>query len=692
MQRLKTILQSKAFIVLSLIFLICYVIFFTKIVKYKSHYNIQDTNLVGTIINYKIDGDKLSIVLKAKEKVQINYYISSLEEKKFWQKNMKFGILIRLSGTFKVPYNNTIPNTFNYKKYLYNNKIYYTFLADKIEIEDNRVSILYKIKNAINKRITSFDDAKEYMQAFILGNNDYIDESTYQLYKINGVTHLFAVSGMHISFLVEFIKKVLKKIKIRENIIELIILIFLLFYNFLVGFSASVVRASLLFFFLLINKKTNLKLNNLMVLYLLFLILLIIQPFYIYNIGFLYSYITSFGLILFSSKIKGNYWQKTLLVSLIAFLFSLPITLLYFYEFNFLTILNNIIIVPIVSVILFPLSLLTFIFPFLEIFLKWGFELLESINLILGYIKLEIVVPKINVLFIVIYYALLFLIFEKGFKYVMEIILLISCYKLSVYLDFNSYVYFLDVGQGDSSLIISANRKDVILIDTGGVITYEKDDWQKRNSNFNLTDNIVLFLKSLGITKLDLLVISHGDFDHLGYGLDLVDKLEIKQMMFNDNSYNNNELTLAKKSKKIIKDKYIGKNVLMNNINDLITENENDSSLVLNIKLDNFNLLYMGDAPKKVENEVMKKYDIHTDILKIGHHGSNTSSSLEFLKMVNPKISIISAGRGNRYNHPHQETLDNLKKLNLQYYTTKEEGTIQLVLKKEIKKIIFYTP
>ena len=127
------------------------------------------------------------------------------------------------------------------------------------------------------------------------------------------------------------------------------------------------------------------------------------------------------------------------------------------------------------------------------------------------------------------------------------------------------------------------------------------------------------------------------------------------------------------------------------NLNNQIKEDENDSSLVLYFKIYNLSFLIMGDAGLKIEDEILKRYNLNNiDVLKVGHHGSKTSTGSNFIKALNPKFSIISVGRNNRYNHPHQEVLNNLK--NTQIYRTDEDGTIMFKIKKEKFKIKTYSP
>ena len=691
MPKLKIILQSKYFIGITLIFVCLYVLVFTKLITYKTNIDINSTLLEGEILNYSIDGDKLSLTIKSIEKVVATYYFTSLEEKNSVSLQIAIGAKIKLEGKYSIPYNNTIPNTFNYKKYLYNNKIYVTFQASDLSII-NEVSLMNKIKNKFINKIEEIEGANSYLYAFVLGETDYIDNDVYQTYQKNGVTHLFAVSSSNISLLVLILNKFLQKMKVKEIICDIIVVLFLGFYVFMIGFSASVVRGSLLFVFLLINKRLSLKLDTIIVLYLVFLVLIIINPFYVYDLGFVYSFTTSLGLILFSKKIVGNYIMKLIKVSFIAFLFSMPITLYNFYEINLLTVINNIIIVPLVSVILFPLTILTFVFPFLDFLLAFGVNVLESLNEWLDKLSIMMIVPKVNMLFIIFYYLAIYLVYKKSWKYFLVIFMIIFIYKTLPYLDNNNYIYFLDVGQGDASLIVGNNRSYAIMVDTGGKVSYEKEEWRIRDKEFKTINNIITFLKSLGINKLDLLIVTHGDFDHIGEGTLLVNKFKVDKVIFNHDNYNDLELNLIKvlEKKKIkyyqnIDNLNIGDNEIYF-LNYKMYDNENDNSNIIYVKLDNIKLLLMGDAGINVESDLLDKYNFDDiSILKVGHHGSKTSSSKNFITNISPKYGVISVGRNNRYGHPNKEVLDNLDEAII--YRTDYHGTIVFKVKNNKLKI-----
>ena len=313
--------------------------------------------------------------------------------------------------------------------------------------------------------------------------------------------------------------------------------------------------------------------------------------------------------------------------------------------------------------------------------------MLEELSSFLNIFAINLTVPKINMLYIFIYYIIIYLIYKYHLKHVVFLIILTLIYKVQPYLDGNSYVYFLDVGQGDSAVIVGNNLRYAIMIDTGGTISYEREEWEKRNKNFDNANNIITFLKSIGITKLDLLVGTHGDMDHLGYATKIIEKVKVKNIWLNNNKTNDLEQAILSK----INQNNFSK-LKMINLNEMVNEDENESSLVLYFKIDQVKILMMGDVPKSVERRIIEQYDFSLDILKIGHHGSKTSSDKSFLAKYNPQYAIISSGRNNRYNHPAPETIETLQELNISYFNTQDKGTIVYTIKDKIKKVNFFPP
>ena len=693
MKRLKIILQSNVFYIFLCIIALIYSLIFTKLIKYESVYDLNETYLEGKIIDFNIDGNKLDLMISGKEKVNATYYIKKEVEKDYLVENILVGSSIKLNGEFTEPISNTIPNTFNYKKYLYNKKIYRIFNITNYELDD-KITFFYKLKNMIIKRINSNDDLSPYFKTFILGDKRELSLNEYTNYQTNGVSHLFAISGMHISLFSLLLFFVLKKINVTEKKSFILVFGFLAFYAFLTGFPASIVRALVFMLFLNLNKFLGLQITNIKCLLLTIASILLFNPFMLYDLGFQYSSITVLSLLLCADYIQGNYFIRTFKVSIMAFIFSMPITLYNFYEINLLSPFVNLLFVPFISYIVYPLVLLNFIFSFLTPITLIVLKFLTLINSFSASLNLFVLnIPKLSFIVVILLYILL-LIFIKTKRKIFLVIafVLIFMYKVKPLMDSSTYIYFLDVGQGDSTVVILPHQKKVIMIDTGGELTFKQEEWMERKRKYKKSTNTISFLKSLGIKTIDSLILSHGDADHMGEAINLVKNINVKNIMFNCGSYNNLEKNLiAVLAKKRIRNESCIKELNIDNnklyfLNNKEYGNENDNSSVIYAKLNNHKLLFMGDAGVEVEEDLINKYNlVDIDVLKVGHHGSKTSSGKVFIDETNPKYSIISVGKNNRYGHPNSDVLDSLK--NSQIYRTDMDGSVMFKIKNDKLKI-----
>ena len=683
MQRLKIILQSNIFYLILITSSIIYVFYFTKIKKYNSIYDNNQKEVVGIISKIIINDDNIKLTLKSNEDIIVTYYYKSKEE----INNLKLGLKVKVFGELKKPLNNTIPNIFNYKNYLETKKIYYLFTAKDFDIVDNNISFLYRIKNYLIDRCNKIDSLG-YIKSLVLGIND-IDEEIDNIYKVNGIMHLFAISGMHISLLSSLLLKLLKKFIKNNDLIMIVIIIFLILYSMLIGFTPSVTRSLYMYILLNINKRFKLNISNLKIIILVIIIMILYNPFYIYDIGFLYSISTSLGLIIYSKSInKSNKIISLFKISLIANIFSLPITINNNYQINILTLVINILVVPLVSYIIYPLCLLALFIPLIYSILKIGIIILELISKLFYKIKfLIIIMPKMNIAIIITYYFFLLLIIKYNkriFKLFLFLVLIFN--KYSYLFDNNAYIYFFAVGQGDSSLIVSSKHKEVILIDTGGLF-----------ANYYPIENIINFLKSIGITKINYLILTHGDYDHMGYSSYLINNYKVKNVIFNNGTFNDLELELIdilyKKNITYYQSlEYLNiANSKLYFLNKEIYNNENDNSSVLYLKLSNYKFLFMGDASINVEDKLIKTYSLNDiDVLKVGHHGSKTSSSKNFINYINPKYSIISVGKNNLFGHPNREVLKILEQSEI--FRTDKNGSIEFKITKENLLVKYYLP
>lgn len=676
MKKLKNILQCNYIFYILLVLSLIYSFIFINFIIVKSEYKDSDKNLYGTVIDYKKSKDKTTIWVKGKEKVLVNYYSDT---------NVSYGDYIYVYGVFKKPKENGNFNLFNYKRYLLSNKINYVVTASKITIIKKNDNVFYTLKNNLLKKIESANRSKGYILAFLYADKSLIEKDIYTKYQKIGVSHLFAVSGMHVSLISIVLLKLLNKIKERKRYI--IVSIFLSIYLFLTNFTISMVRATFQFILFFINKSFKLNIDNSNLVILLFSILVIINPYNIYNIGFLFSFIISFTLIRCSKLIKGKFIIKSLKISLISFFSSMPVLINNFFEVNFLGIILNIIYIPFVSYILFPLSLVTVLFPSLDNILYMFISYFEKITVFFSNIKfLSFSICKMNIFLIIIYYIIFIYILKRKKKLIYKIIIVIISliFLINNGRIVNNEVSILDVGQGDSSLIRLKNKN--ILIDTGG------------NINYDISKNILIpYFKSVGIKKIDYLVLTHGDYDHMGEAINLVENFKVEKVIFNCGLYNDleNELIEVLDKKKIkyyscIKELNIDNNKLYF-LQTKEYDNENDNSNVIYSELNVYKFMFMGDASVTTEKEIMNKYNLpDIDVLKVGHHGSKTSSSKEFINVINPEYSIISVGKNNRYGHPNKEVLENLE--NSKIYRTDLDGSIMFKIKNNKLKIETCSP
>ena len=674
MQKLKIILQSNIYLILMIIVILF--AFFRNNFKNEKNSLLDIKVIEGVVKSIKKEDDKLTFIIKSDRLVLCNYYINKTID-------VKLGDKVKVYGNINKPNNNTVFNNFNYKKYLKYKNIYFIMSLDKIEKISENNNIFYEIKNLLINRINSFEQS-DYLYTFILGNKDYLNDEVYNSYKNNGIVHLFCISGTHITLLIGLVLFIFNKIKLNIKLSYFLIFIFLLFYMFLTDYGASVLRSGLFFILLGLKKLNYLKLNVIDIFYLMVIILLIYDYNLLFNIGFLYSTSITYALLISKRLIKGNYFKKVFIISFISTLVSFPITINNFYEINLIGIFYNIIFVPIVSFLVTPLAFIVMLFPFLEFLLIFLIVFIENISLFLNEFQLNLIVPKLNIVYIILYYIFLYLFLTKNNKYIFFIFLLIIIIKIIPIIDSNYYVYFVDVKQGDSSLIKYKNK--LIMIDSGGLISFSE------NNNYKVSDNTLTLIKSLGYKSIDYLILTHGDYDHMGEAINLVNNFKVEKVIFNCGEYNDLEQELIKvlHKKKIpyyscIKELNIDDNKLYF-LNNKDYGNENDNSSVIYTELNKHKFLFMGDAGVEVEDDLIDKYNLNNiDVLKVGHHGSKTSSSKSFIDKINPKYSIISVGKNNRYGHPNNSVLDNLEDSKI--YRTDLDGSIMFKIKDNKLKI-----
>lgn len=531
-----------------------------------------------------------------------------------------------------------IKNTYNsFYNYLNKKAVNYQVDYYKLYVLENDKKCNELIMDSLlsNKSEVS----KSYLKLILFNIKDDNNLEFYTTFSVYFLTYLIAVSGFHIRVLLSFFKKLFHNNSIGYFVV--------CFYLYLLDFSISSYRAFLCYLSKKFVKKNNFDVSNNDIISLVGSVFLIINPSIMFSNSFIFSFLTTFVLEIFML-----YSKKSFVLSFYVYLINIPLILLNYHKLNVSTLFFS-------SVLSLPISFL-YVFSFLFLFLDKFYLLYEMvINLFIrsfGFFNrfnLVLVFGKPSIVFIIVYYVFLLLFFvykekKSNFKFLHLFFVVLSLfYQYSIPLiNGNEQVYFLNVGQGDCTVFIIPNSKKAVLLDTGG----------NKYSDVAVS-KIIPFLESKGVNEIEKVVITHDDYDHNGALSSLKDNFVVKEVI---DVSNINSVSIGNK---------VFKNL---NISDL---RDNDGSLVLYGGYAGYDLLLMGDASKKVESNIVDMID-NVDIIKIGHHGSSSSSGEKFLSEINGKIAIISVGLNNSYGHPDKVVLDNLNKHGYIIFRTDKNNNI----------------
>jgi len=628
------------------------------------------------------------------------------------------GNLILVRGIINIPESSRNPGAFNYRLFLKKNNIYATMNAKGIGIDilkkDNFnffQRFIYNTKIKIEKiYITSMPerDAKFIISIF-LGNN-LLDEDTQSQFRDIGISHITSVAGMHVAIITGFILYLLGIFNIKRYSI-FVVLPVLLFYGFITGGRPPVIRAIIMAAMFLAGPFFNKENNSINSISFAAFIILLFKPLMIYDVGFQLSFIATLSIIyfykIFKNKLKflNPKIKDIAALTLSAQLGTVPLTMYYFHYFSLIAVLSNIVIVPLVNIaVIFGfLSFLSgLIVPYVAYIINYAnipiIELILTLSEFFNsfsYASINTIIPPL--LLILIYYFIIIVGISSINKNTKTIIYIASFSIVSAFILYNIVipknleVIFIDVGQGDSTFIKTPNGK-AFLIDGGGSLGFS-------NQKFDIGNDIVLpFLLYKGVIKLNAVFISHTDIDHVGGILSLIDQIKIDRIFIGEQKVKDEnfkkliELTDKKKIPVYFLRK--GDKVKIDNLeffilhpSSFIEENPiNNNALVFKMVYKDVSFLFTGDIEKPAE-KVLKDLDIEAQILKVPHHGSNTSSTKDFIQKVNPKICIIQVGK-NSYGLPNKEVINFLEERS-KVYRNDINGAI--IIKSNGKKIFIDT-
>jgi len=565
-------------------------------------------------------------------------------------------------------------------------------------------SILFKNKKREIKK------ERVMIEALLLGNRKKLDNFTKESLISTGIFHLIAISGLHIGIIAFLIFYILKLFKLNRRVILISTGIFLLLFLFLSGIKISALRAVIMAEFIIISKLLSKRTRILNVIGLSGFFIIASNPFEILDIGFILTYSLTIGIIklreVFIEFIKTKYLfiNEFLSANLSASLISIPLSIYFFKRYSLISIISNLILLPIMVVIT-GLSVLIMIFsPISEAITRFiiviNSKVISFFYLIIKFIyntiNIQIFKNSPNIFYITLYLIILFylkrLISIKRIKPItiilITILIIYFLYNPFAYKPKNAEFYFIDVGQGDSELVVFPSGKS-LLIDGGG--SYYSD--------FEIGKNYLLpFILEKNI-RIEWVAISHYHPDHIRGILEILDIINPKEIWLSSIAYKN--YYYKKLNKKYYKKiKYISNGFLKEIDGYKIKllypfkvikqeKTHNNYSQVFKIYNKGISLLFTGDMEKGVEKELIENYNdfLKSDIIKIPHHGSKTSSSIDFIKFVKPKIGVISCSKNNYFRLPSLKIVKRYLRNNTRLLKTSERGGI-LIYKNNNKLVV----
>ncbi|HKM03515.1 MAG TPA: DNA internalization-related competence protein ComEC/Rec2 [Lachnospiraceae bacterium] len=667
--------------------------------------------LQGQVYQKEYKNDSLVIYVK---KISIGDHSADISTVMCYMKSeyvTYLGQTVLLKGKLQSFSSGTNPGEFNLRKY-------YKVLG--IDAKLMNVSLVggskeynkwYESLNKVKKHFERIIDQilpevnASIMKAMLLGNKKELDITVKDLYQRSGIAHILAISGLHISLIGVGLYQLLRRIHVPILVATGIAIFIMINYGIMIGLSASSYRAIVMFVLQVSAKVVKRTYDTLTALALASLLILVEQPLYIYHTGFLLSFGAVMGVALLYPLLSKwipckNKILQSFQASLSISLFTLPVILYSYYEFPLYSILLNLIVIPTMVIVVFSgvvLVLSGSIWITLgkiasipcSVFLKI-YEGVCYASLKLPGSTWIIGQPKEWQIFI--YYVLLISVvfFIKNNKKWFQILIIMGAFIVLVN-RFNqgTMITMLDVGQGDS-ICIQSESGHTYLIDGGSTSKTKVGTYQ-----------IIPFLKFNGIKKIEYIFITHLDSDHYNGILELIESGRIEGLMIGkivlpnaavkDDAYlslmevcKTNGITVEfMKTGDTLNEKFITLTCLHPTA-DYVGKDRNAASLVLQLDCDDFHGIFTGDLEAEGEQLVIKQISEMTkyDFLKVAHHGSKTSSTMNFLEKTVPKIAIISCGKGNRYGHPNKETLENLNQVTSHIYMTKDQGAISILLKK----------
>ncbi|MBO4107441.1 DNA internalization-related competence protein ComEC/Rec2 [Streptococcus suis] len=636
-----------------------------------------------------INGDNLSFRGRADgETYQVFYKLASQEEQAYFQ-TLTDLVQLEVEAEVSLPAGQRNFKGFDYQAYLKTQGIYRTVKISAIKkivpvqswnvfdwLSSWRRQALVYIK-------TNFPaPMSHYMTGLLFGELDSNFDQMSDLYSSLGIIHLFALSGMQVGFFIDKFRWMLLRLGLTKETVNKLQIPFSLVYAGLTGFSVSVVRS-------LVQKILgNLGLRKLDNFAATVFVCLLILPRFLLTAGGVLTFTYAFLLTVFDFEDLGQV-KKTAVESLSISLGILPVLMTYFYAFQPLSILLTFLFSFVFDVLLLPgLSVIFLLSPVVKMtWVNGFFVFMEKIIVWVADLGLRPwILGKPSELVLLLLLVCLFLLydFHRRKKWLLGLSLVLALLFFITKHPLENEVTVVDIGQGDS-IFLRDMRGRTVLIDVGGRVDFAaKEAWQERSRQANAERTLIPYLHSRGVDRIDSLVLTHTDTDHVGDVLEVAKQVQIGRIVVSPGSLTVPDFvaTLKKINVPVHVVKVGDRLPIFDSYLEVLYPDEtgdggNNDSIVLYGRLLETNFLFTGDLEQGELDLIATYPNLPVDVLKAGHHGSKGSSYPEFLDHIGAKIALISAGENNRYKHPHQETLERFDSRNIQVYRTDQQGAIR---------------
>ncbi len=624
--------------------------------------------------------------------------------------NFNYGDIIELKdAVLKIPNEAQSSNDFDYRMYLKAKGVFITLYADSINVEDYQrgtgiIRSFYSLRNKISENIYKYilnSDVASIANAIITGDKSNVPNSIKNAFKNAGISHLLAVSGLHLTLLVMYLGCFFdkEKYKVKRYIHPIFSICITICAMFVTGLGYSVIRAGIMLIICNVSKLLGREKGNVNSLMIAAGIIVLLNPYSVFDIGFELSFFATLGILLFCdkiqkaimSKIKLKYISSLLATTISAQIFTTPIAVFYYGTFSVYSVLANVLAVPLftpllVSVMLF--SLVSIISPFSPLFRIMGgnIYIFSELILVVAYLISGLPFSVISVsraeLFISLAFVLsLFFIYKavklserKSYKIVCYVLIPICIFGMffANYDAKNLYVNYIDVGQG-SCTHISMPNGDEVLIDCGVSKYYSTKDVGYTVANY---------LSKKAINEIDYAFLTHYHDDHYSGFLSLMEKGMIATMVIpkvrNEDDMKAYEQIIESAIENDVDIVYFKRGATLNFGDAKIYAispfgskelSSNNESVVMKLVYKNTGFLFTGDIEDEMMRE-LKENELSANVILSPHHGSKTSVYEKFFEATGADYSVISAGEDNSYGHPHKEHLDVLNKNNISFFRT----------------------